>query len=47
MANSVRCPHCGHTHLKRIRVRGIRKCASCQNFVDIRKESWWRKVLSA
>ncbi|MDA0674413.1 MAG: hypothetical protein O3C67_11990 [Cyanobacteria bacterium] len=41
------CPHCGHTHLKHIGVRGIRKCAACQQFVDVRKDAWWRKILSA
>jgi transcription elongation factor Elf1 len=41
------CPHCGHPHLKHIGVRGIRKCGSCQQFVDVRKDAWWRKILSA
>ncbi|MEM9008080.1 MAG: hypothetical protein AAGE59_31805 [Cyanobacteria bacterium P01_F01_bin.86] len=47
MAKQTQCPECGHSHLKRIGVRGVRKCGSCGTFVDIRNATWWRRWLSA
>ncbi|MBF2036707.1 MAG: hypothetical protein IGR92_14840 [Leptolyngbyaceae cyanobacterium T60_A2020_046] len=54
MAKQSSCPQCGHTHLQRIRVRGIRKCAHCGSLVDVRRSrksvkeaAWWRKLLPA
>jgi ribosomal protein L37AE/L43A len=47
MAKPAHCPVCGETKLQRIGVPGIKKCSSCGTFVDIRQETWWRKLLSA
>ncbi|MGD1927383.1 MAG: hypothetical protein ACFB12_00625 [Leptolyngbyaceae cyanobacterium] len=47
MNQQKHCPECGETKLKRIQVRGIKKCSSCGTFVDLRQGTWWRKLLSA
>jgi ribosomal protein L37AE/L43A len=47
MAKIQPCPECGHPHLKRIGVRGIKQCAACKTYVDVRKGNWWQKLLSA
>ncbi|NEQ29530.1 MAG: hypothetical protein F6K04_00805 [Leptolyngbya sp. SIO4C5] len=46
MRNQRQCPHCDSTQLLRIGVRGIRKCANCGSFVDVRRR-WLANWLKA
>ncbi|HIK44244.1 MAG TPA: transposase [Leptolyngbyaceae cyanobacterium M65_K2018_010] len=43
MTQHHQCPHCHNTHLLRIGVRGIRQCAQCHAYVDIRRSKGWLK----
>ncbi|MBW4483900.1 MAG: hypothetical protein KME14_15265 [Tildeniella torsiva UHER 1998/13D] len=36
MAQQHPCPHCNNQQLLRIGVRGIRQCARCKAYVDVR-----------
>ncbi|MGF1521703.1 MAG: hypothetical protein ACFBSF_05215 [Leptolyngbyaceae cyanobacterium] len=47
MAKQIQCPDCGHSDLKRIHVRGVRKCSHCGTFVDVSNKTWWRRLLPA
>ncbi|MGD1861658.1 MAG: hypothetical protein ACFB0E_17030 [Leptolyngbyaceae cyanobacterium] len=47
MTQPVHCHNCGETKLKRIRVRGIKKCGRCGSLVDTRRRVWWRRILPA
>ncbi|HEY9878880.1 MAG TPA: hypothetical protein V6D29_10515 [Leptolyngbyaceae cyanobacterium] len=41
------CPHCQSSQLQRIGVSGIRKCAACSEFVDVRRKNWLKRLVSA
>ncbi|MGF1566709.1 MAG: transposase [Nodosilinea sp.] len=46
MANHSHCPHCQSQQLLRIGVRGIRQCAHCKAYVDVRAKNWLRQIIS-
>lgn len=46
-SNAKQCPHCHSLELQRIGVSGIRKCAECGSFVDVRRKGWLKRLMSA
>ena len=40
----INAAHCGHPHLEKVGVPGIRKCAKCGHLVDLRPKHWLQRV---
>jgi ribosomal protein L37AE/L43A len=45
MAKIHQCIHCGHPHLEKVGVPGIRKCAKCGHLVDLRPKHWLKRLM--